>query len=142
MAIDTFSTSDRCLGAWRLGAGEALALHPREASRFVVICGRAWVTLGDGLDHVLTAGASLPVPAGARVVAEAWGEAVAFDWRAQPALAPLPVAPAGFARRVGTPARELGRAVGQAGLAAGHLALGLVAWLRCDAWRWRRVASS
>lgn len=141
VAIHTFSTSDSCPGAWRLGAGEAIALHPREAGRFVVLRGRAWVTLGDGLDHVLAAGASLSVPAGARVVAEAWGDAVAFDWQAKPVWVPLPVAPAGFAQRVGAPARELGRAVGQAGLAAGHLALGLMAWVGRDAWRGRRVAS-
>ena len=141
MAIDTFFTSDRCPGAWRLGAGQAVALHPREASRLVVRRGRVWVTLGDGLDHVLAEGASLPVPAGARVVAEAWGADVAFDWAGQPVRLPLPVAPAGFAQRVGTPARELVGSVAQAGLAAGRLAQGLVAWLRCDAWRGRRVAS-
>lgn len=141
MAIDTFFTSDRCPGAWRLGAGEAIALHPREAGRFQVRRGRAWVTLGDGLDHVLAAGASLSVPAGARLVAEAWGADLGFDWQGQAVPVPLPVAPAGFAQRVGAPARELVGSVAQAGLAAGRLAQGLVAWLRCDAWRGRRVAS-
>lgn len=141
MSIDTFFTSDRCPGAWRLGAGEAIALHPREEGRFLMRHGRAWVTLGDGVDHVLTAGASLSVPSGARVVAEAWGDAVAFDWQAKPAWVPAPVAPVGFAQRVGEPARELGRAAAQAGFAAGRLALGLVAWVGRDAWRGRRVAS-
>lgn len=141
MAIDTFFTSDRCPGAWRLGAGQAIALHPREAARFQVRCGRAWVTLGDGLDHVLAEGASLPVPAGARVVAEAWGADVAFDWQVLPIGLPLPVAPAGFAQRVGAPARELARALVQVGVAAARLALGLLTWVRRDAWRGRRVVS-
>ena len=141
MAIDTFFTSDRCPGAWRLGAGEAVGLHPREASRLLVVGGRAWVTLGDGVDHVLGAGAALPVPAGARVVVEAWGAAVDFDWQVLPATVPRASGQAGFDSRVGAPARELGRAVAQAGFAAARLGLGLLAWVRCDAWRGRRVMS-
>ena len=137
MAIDTFFTSDRCPGAWRLGAGEALGLRPPAASRLLVRGGRAWVTLGDGIDHVLAAGAVLSVPAGARVVVEAWGDALAFDWQAAPAVAP----PEGFAQRVGTPARELGRALAQVGVAAVRLVQGVLAWVGRDAWRGRRVAS-
>lgn len=44
--------------------------HPRERVR--VTCGRVWVTIeGDLDDHLLTRGQSLPLPRGARVLAQA-----------------------------------------------------------------------
>lgn len=120
---------------WRLDARRAMSLRPQVPSRLHITQGRAWVTLGkahDGAgnesgDLVLNAGESLMVPAGARLVMEPWQPGaglVRFDWCAEPHAPSL--AQAGrFGREVVAPSRELGVALGQAGLAFARLVRGL-----------------
>jgi hypothetical protein len=77
-------------GTWKLAAGRAITLQPREAGLVRVAHGQLWATydgphigaLNDSGDHVLGAGAQLRVAAGQRLVVEAWnGEAPAyFSW--------------------------------------------------------------
>ncbi len=120
---------------WLLDARRAMSLRPRVRSRLHIIQGRAWVTLGqahDGAgnepgDLVLAAGESLVVPAGARVVMEPWQSDAAplrFDWCAEPEARSREQAER-FGREVVTPSRELGVALGQAGLALVRLVRGL-----------------
>ena len=70
-------------GAYLLAPAQALALHPKEASRLRITCGSAWVTINDGLDYFLTADQAMTVPAGSRVVMESMhrGGQVKFDWQ-------------------------------------------------------------
>ena len=70
-------------GAYLLAPSQALALHPKEASRLRVTCGNAWVTINDGLDYFLTAEQEMTMPAGSRVVMESMhrGGQVKFDWQ-------------------------------------------------------------
>jgi hypothetical protein len=120
---------------WRLDARRAMSLRPNVPSRLHITQGRAWVTLGkahEGAgnasgDLVLSAGESVLVPAGARLVLEPWqpgADPVRFDWCAEPEG---PTAdPAGrFGREVVAPSRELGVALGQAGVAFARLIRGL-----------------
>ena len=73
---ESASTSQR--PGFAVGAHRAISLRPVEPSRLYVNQGRVWVTLNaphvaGGLDdHVLGAGQSLDVPAGAHVVMEPW----------------------------------------------------------------------
>ena len=120
---------------WRLDARCAMSLRPRARSRLHIIQGRAWVTLGqahDGAgnepgDLVLAAGESLVVPAGARVVMEPWqpnAGPVRFDWCAEPE-ARAREQTGRFGREIVAPSRELGVALGQAGLAFARRVRGL-----------------
>ena len=83
-------------GAWRLSAGRAISLRPREAGILRVAHGRLWVTFdgphggppNDLGDHVLGVGEQVRLASRQRLVAEAWdAHAPAyFSWD------PLPVA--------------------------------------------------
>ncbi|MCV0440960.1 MAG: DUF2917 domain-containing protein [Hydrogenophaga sp.] len=115
---------------WRLDARRAMTLRPHVPSRLQITQGSAWVTLGlphqgagnESGDHVLEAGESLEVPAGARLVMEPWPLAgagaapVRFDWRAESEVQPAE-RPGRFGREVVVPSRELAEALGQAGWA-------------------------
>lgn len=120
---------------WRLDTRRAMSLRPQVPSRLHITQGRAWVTLGqspkgagnESGDLVLNAGESLAVPAGARVVMEPWQPGagpVRFDWCAEPEARSREQA-GRFGREVVTPSRELGVALGQAGLAFARLVRGL-----------------
>lgn len=90
-------------GCWKLGAGRALTLQPREDGVLRVAHGRMWVTFdgphsghgNESGDHFLAVGEQLTLQAGRRVVVEPWGaetEAPAyFSWDALPARLPHPV---------------------------------------------------
>ncbi|MEY2954311.1 MAG: hypothetical protein RLZZ401_2398 [Pseudomonadota bacterium] len=79
-------------GSWKLMAGRALTLWPREAAQLCAVHGGLWITLDGqppglphGLgDHFLPAGESFTVPAGRRAVIEPWGVAPGahtyFSW--------------------------------------------------------------
>lgn len=121
---------------WRLDVRRAMTLRPHVPSRLQITEGRAWVTLGlphqgagnESGDLMLTAGESLSVPAGARLVMEPWQPAsaspVRFDWFAEPEA--LVTAQADrFGRDVATPSRELAVALGQASGAFLRLVRGL-----------------
>jgi Protein of unknown function (DUF2917) len=76
-------------GSWKLKAGRAVTLRPREASLLRVKQGRVWATLhGEPGDHVLVPGSTLHIPAGDRVVIEPWPvqdrQPVFFDWDPSP----------------------------------------------------------
>ena len=66
-------------GTWKLGAGRAITLAPREDAVLRVAHGRMWVTFegqyghapDDSGDHFLSVGQQLTVQAGQRVVLEA-----------------------------------------------------------------------
>lgn len=121
---------------WRLDVRRAMTLRPHVPSRLQITEGRAWVTLGlphqgagnESGDLMLTAGESLSVPAGARLVMEPWQPAsagpVRFDWCAEPEALAV-TQPDRFGREVVTPSRELAVALGQAGGALLRLVRGL-----------------
>ena len=130
---------------WKLDAGQATTLQPRQAGVFRVSQGQVWATL-NGMqhgepempgDHILKAGDSLPLQRGQRLVVESWtlggqpAPTVYFSWE--------PVAEVVWdGRRVATsagaqwrggvvqPSRDLAQALRSAGAAAGRLVLGLV----------------
>ena len=123
-------------GGWPLEARRAMSLRPCVPSRLRITQGRAWITLGQAPrgagnasgDLVLTAGESVWVPAGARVVMEPWqsgAEPLRFDWCAEPEARSREQAER-FGREVVTPSRELGVALGQAGFALARLVRGLL----------------
>ncbi|WP_439517991.1 DUF2917 domain-containing protein [Hydrogenophaga sp.] len=124
---------------WRLDARRAMSLRPKVASRLYITQGRAWVTLGVPAqgrgnelgDHMLEAGQSLAVPAGARVVMEPWQPAhpmpVRFEWCSE-AEARAAEVESRFGREVATPGRELVVALGQAGWAFVRLVRGLLGY--------------
>lgn len=122
---------------WHLAASRAISLRPTEPGRLRITEGQVWVTLNAphvpcGLDdHVLVAGQTLDIPAGAHVVMEPWSPRAAlparFDWCVLPA--PLRAARAGrFGREVAAPSREFVRALGQAGWAFARLVRGLLGY--------------
>ena len=87
-------------GTWKLGAGRAITLRPREAGVLRVAHGCLWATFdgphtgplnGSG-DHVLGAGERLVLAAGQRLVVEAWDSRVPayFSW--DPLTTPAAVA--------------------------------------------------
>ena len=134
-------SSDRVIGAaaqlgWRLDARRAMTLRPHVSSRLQITQGRAWITLGlphegagnESGDHMLTAGESLVVPAGARLVMEPWQPVsdgpVRFDWSAEPSFHGVE-RPDRFGREVAAPSRELAVALGQAGGAFVRLVRGV-----------------
>jgi uncharacterized cupin superfamily protein len=77
-------------GTWKLEAGRAMTLQPRENGLLRVLSGRVWVTcdgphegaLNNRGDHILDCGDQIRLRAGKRWVIEAWtGAAPAhFNW--------------------------------------------------------------
>ena len=124
-------------GTWKLAAGRAITLQPREDGVLRVAHGRLWATfdgphggpLNDLGDHVIDAGGRLGLRAGRRVVVEAWdrGAPAYFSWD------PLLVSAASTvprAARVSQPLSDLGLALAMAAGAVGRLLAGLgsLAW--------------
>jgi DUF2917 family protein len=87
-------------GTWKLPAGRAVTLRPRETGLLRVAHGRLWVTFdgphqgprNDLGDHFVGAGEQLPLRAGQRLVAEAWndGAPAYFSWDPLPARSEAP----------------------------------------------------
>ena len=122
-------------GYWKLSAGRALTLTPREWGRLCIAQGRVWLT-ADVLssdraalagDHVLSAGQSLLLPPGAQVVVEAWeragGAPVHFQWMPQPSPALTR-----WQQEVVRPLNDLGRAGAVALQATWRLLAGLTGY--------------
>ena len=124
-------------GTWKLAAGRAITLQPREDGVLRVAHGRLWATfdgphggpLNDLGDHVIDAGGRLGLRAGRRVVVEAWDQSAPayFSWD------PLTVSAARTlprAARVRQPLSDLGLALTMAGGAMSRLLAGLgsLAW--------------
>lgn len=140
-------------GCWKLAAGRALSLRPAASGVLRIAQGRAWVTM-DTLhsdaqaagDLFLVPGRGLVVQAGQRIVIESSDTdrqaAAYFSWD------PLPQPQAQTLRAaqrtgrwqlaVAQPVRDLGLALGQAGLAMGRLLRGLLGL----AWPGRRDAQA
>lgn len=118
---------------WVVAAHQALSLRPAGCSELRIIGGDAWVTLqqthpDEGVvDHVLRAGETLAVPAGAHLVMEPWtsGQALRFDWTE---WSGAQARPQRFAREVVAPSRELAQALGQAAVAFGRLLRGVAGY--------------
>ena len=122
-------------GYWKLSAGRALTLQPREWGRLCVAQGRIWLTVDDpwrervGLwgDHMVSAGESVVLPPGATVVVESWERAgglpVHFNWVPQPSPAHTR-----WQREVRRPLHDLARSLHAASLALGRLLGGLAAY--------------
>lgn len=125
-------------GTWKLGAGRAITLHPREDAVLKIAHGRVWVTFdapqrghGNELgDHFLSAGEQMTVQAGQRAVIESYGpgsqETAYFSWDALPAAVRSPVrAVSRWQLAVVQPLVDLRLALGMAGGALVRLASGL-----------------
>ncbi|WP_168175065.1 DUF2917 domain-containing protein [Polaromonas sp. C04] len=132
-------------GCWKLDAGRAVTLRPREAGVFRVAQGQVWATLqgphrgpaNDLGDRFLSPGESLALWAGQRLVLEPWDAASSapawFSWDPQPAAAPNPRRAArGWGVAVGQPLADLrlalcsvARALGGAAGAVVRLGAGL-----------------
>ncbi len=90
-------------GTWKLGAGRAITLAPREDAVLRVAHGGLWVTFegqygnapADSGDHFLTVGQQVTVQAGQRVVLEPMGtrrsSPAYFNWEPLPALVAQPL---------------------------------------------------
>jgi hypothetical protein len=90
-------------GTWKLGAGRAITLAPREDAVLRVAHGGLWVTFEgyhgnsptDSGDHFLTVGQQVTVQAGQRVVLEPMGVTRSapayFNWEPLPALVAQPL---------------------------------------------------
>ncbi len=121
---------------WKLDAGQAIRVQPRQAGVFRVAQGPVWVTVSGAVDllgdHILQAGDSLPLRAGARLVAEPLAAApVCFYWEPVAEVVwdgRLEASSAGAQWRGGVvqPSRELAQALRLAAVAASRLVLGLV----------------
>jgi hypothetical protein len=119
-------------GTWKLGAGRAITLRPREDGRLRIAHGRLWATfdgphsgaLNELGDVVVGAGEYLNIRAGERVVAEAWDGAapVYFTWDPQPAAQAQAASLAGVVQ----PLADLRLALVLGAGAAARLAAGLV----------------
>jgi|GEM_PF-3862481 len=118
-------------GHWKLPAGRALSLYPRERGVLEITLGRVWITAPDihgaSVDQVLVAGERLVVRPGVHVVIEPWGcagwPAAAFRWD----RVPSPVR-ADWERSVAQPARELAQALAGAAHAGVRVLAGLWDW--------------
>lgn len=146
----TFSSSFSLSAAaltecWKLDAGRATTIQPRQAGVFRVAQGQVWATL-NGMqhgepevpgDHILKAGDTLTLQPGQRLVVESWtgggqlAPTVYFSW--EPVAEWVwdgrrEAASAGAQWRGGVvqPSRDLAQALRSAAAAAGRLALGLV----------------
>jgi hypothetical protein len=124
-------------GTWKLAAGRAITLQPREAGILRVARGKLWATfdgphggpLNDLGDHVVGAGEQLRLRSGQRLVVEAWNTRTPsyFSWD------PLPVGARIAASRraaVVQPLADLRLALVLGAGAAGRLVAGLagLAW--------------
>ena len=125
-------------GTWKLGAGRAITLHPREDAVLRIAHGRVWVTFdtpprgpGNELgDYFLNAGEQLTVQAGQRAVVEPFGkhaqDTAYFSWDALPAAVRSPVrAVSRWQLAVVQPLVDLRLALGMAGGAVVRLGFGL-----------------
>jgi hypothetical protein len=82
-------------GTWKLVAGRAITLEPRDAGVLKVAHGRLWATfegphagrLNESGDHILAAGEQLRLQPGQRVVLEPWNDGCPsyFSWDPAPA---------------------------------------------------------
>lgn len=136
-------------GTWKLGAGQALALHPRIDAQLRVATGGLWVTLGHAPqgpanhsgDIFLQQGDTLTVRAGHRVVIEPWGDIALspsyFSWDALACDAQPPLRALGrWQLGVVQPVRDMGEGFALVASAFVRLAAGLVRAL----WPTRRLA--
>jgi hypothetical protein len=136
------SLSPRCAepalpGTWKLAAGRAITLEPRDAGVLKVAHGRLWVTfegphhgrLNESGDHIMAVGEQMRLQPGQRVVLEPWNDhcPAYFSWD--------PVRVAQTARRtrmadVMQPLADLRLALVFGGHAVARLASGLagIAW--------------
>jgi hypothetical protein len=124
-------------GTWKLAAGRAITLQPREAGVLRVAYGQMWATydgphqgpLNDLGDHVIGTGGQLRLRAGQRLVVEAWdGQSPAyFSW--DPLAAPVRAGAPRLAQVV-QPLSDLRLALALGAGAAGRLVAGLagLAW--------------
>jgi hypothetical protein len=86
-------------GTWKLAAGRAITLEPREAGDLTVAHGRLWATfegphggrLNESGDHFFGAGERVRVVPGQRMVVEAWNEGCPayFSWEPAPVAVPV-----------------------------------------------------
>src|SRR5213595_3673535 len=77
-------------GTWKLAAGRAITLEPRDSGVLKVAHGRLWVTfegphhgrLNESGDHVMGVGEQLRLLPGQRIVVEPWNEGgpAYFSW--------------------------------------------------------------
>ena len=138
--IQTSHSQDTFPGFWKLAAGQALSLQPRQAGLLRAAQGQMWVTLGVAPhgagnelgDYFLRAGEQLAISLGQKVVLEPFGcaqqQAVFFDWTPRHAVVHASVVQ--DADAVTQPLRDLGEALGMVGVALLHLGTGLVAYGR------------
>lgn len=100
--IQTSHSQDTVPGFWKLAAGQAISLQPRQAGFLRAAQGQVWVTLGVAPhgagnelgDYFLRAGEQLSISSGQKVVLEpfehAQQQAVFFDWTPSPAVVQAP----------------------------------------------------
>ena len=123
---------------WRLGAGRALTLQPRDAAELRVTQGRIWATLdgphagagNESGDLVLQPGQRLALRAGQRLVIESWDPVAqgpaSFVWQTQPARLPLSMhSGSRWQMAVAQPLRDLRRGLQQVAHACGQLLWGV-----------------
>lgn len=139
LSVQQLAFDQPLTGCWKLVAGRAMTLRPREDGVLRIAHGRLWVTLGrepvgaanDPGDHFLGAGQSLALQAGQPVVIEPWNstghaEPAYFSWDPMPAVAYAPVYQAStWQCAVVQPLADLRGALGLAAGAAARLARGL-----------------
>lgn len=148
MALQSLAMSQQSLsspvlpGTWKLVAGRAVTLVPREDAVLRIAHGRVWVTLGhppvghgnESGDLFLGAGEQVTVQAGQRAVVEPFADAAAgqaqgaayFSWDALPAAVRDPVRVVSrWQLAVVQPLGDLRLAFGLAGGAVGRLVFGL-----------------
>ena len=142
MAAQTLTQTHQSLstalpGTWKLAAGRAITLQPREPGTLRVAHGQVWATydgphagpLNDLGDHVVGMGERLQVLAGQRVVVEAWSADTPayFSW--DPLPVPVRIAAPRLAPVI-QPLADLRMALGMGAGAIGRLVAGLagLAW--------------
>lgn len=124
-------------GTWKLRAGRAITLHPREAGVVRAVHGCLWATF-DGPhagslnalgDHFVEVGDTLRLAAGQRLVLESWDRRAPayFSWDPLPQAVTVPRL--GLADAL-QPLADLRMALGLGARAIGRIAAGLarVAW--------------
>jgi hypothetical protein len=147
LALQSTPSAAALTECWKLDAGHATTLQPRQSGVFRVTQGKVWATL-DGPhpghtmvlgDHVLEAGDSLTLQPGQSLVVETWtlgaqarqAEAAFFSWEPQTETVwdgHHEAASAGAQWRGGVvqPGRDLALALRSALAAVGRLVIGLV----------------